>query len=509
MAEDLADLMFNLFLGSDLAFGKSLYTGKTTAAGKKETRNWTEKKAVTSNDWKAHLQGRCGIGIIPINSLGSVTWGAIDVDNYAIDPVEINRIIQEKHMPLVPCLSKSGGMHLFLFCKEWIPAEKMVLKLDAIAAALGFGTCEIFPKQSSVRVDQEDFGNWINMPYFGSKDRLCLNTDGTKITEVADFIAFAEAKRMTADSFNEFDPKEATNKLLPDGPPCLNIMWEQTNHEGHRNVLLANTCVYLKKAFPENWSDKLEEFNRKLATPLSASELSTLLKSYGRKDYKYQCQDCHMKPFCNASECKRRRFGISESGVLINNRSLTKIKTDPPIWFLDIVLSNGTPKRVSLATEDLQSPSKFQLRCMADLNIMPAVVKQAEWETMVTRLLEHVAEVEVPPESTPMGRFKEILAEFLQNNSESESFDCLKRGGIFKDDLAYYFRFSDLMLYLVNKRFTSFNRGQATTALQSLGGNTGRRRTAGENLRYWTVPTTWEDLESPEPLAQPEQKDVF
>ena len=52
--------------------------------------------------------------------------------------------------PLVTFRSKSGGAHLFLFAKEFIPASLMQSKLKAMADALGYAGSEIFPKQTEI-----------------------------------------------------------------------------------------------------------------------------------------------------------------------------------------------------------------------------------------------------------------------------------------------------------------------------------------------------------------------
>ena len=49
------------------------------------------------------------------------------------------------------CRSKSGGAHLFLFTEEPVTAEDLRNKLTQLAAVLGYGNCEIFPKQIKIK----------------------------------------------------------------------------------------------------------------------------------------------------------------------------------------------------------------------------------------------------------------------------------------------------------------------------------------------------------------------
>ena len=55
----------------------------------------------------------------PLDEEGYVSFGAVDIDIYD-DPKELKRIVStlyELNLPIVPCYSKSGGLHLYLFFK--------------------------------------------------------------------------------------------------------------------------------------------------------------------------------------------------------------------------------------------------------------------------------------------------------------------------------------------------------------------------------------------------------
>lgn len=66
------------------------------------------------------------------------------MDEYPINTKQILKTISEMQLPLVPCMTKSGGVHLFMFTKEPIPAFKFQNKLEEIAAAMGRTGDEIF-----------------------------------------------------------------------------------------------------------------------------------------------------------------------------------------------------------------------------------------------------------------------------------------------------------------------------------------------------------------------------
>ena len=149
--------------------------------------------------------------------------------------------------------------------------------------------------------------------------------------------------------------------------------------------------IYLKKAFPEAWQDKLLEYNQKyFDPPLGIQELGIIQKQLEKKDYKYKCKDDPIKSFCNTSLCRQREHGIGGDGPGSPKlTSLSKYASEPPLWFLDV---NG--KRVELETESLFNQMFFQRACMERLNVLPPSLKKADWEMLVNDLLSEMVELE-------------------------------------------------------------------------------------------------------------------
>ena len=152
-----------IFSGLDRAYGQTESPVKMN--GKLEGRSWIEKEHLTEEKWINHLAGRePSLGIIPINDNNECTWGAIDVDTYdGFDHKKLIKKIVEKKLPLVVCKSKSGGAHVFLFVASPVSAKDMQIKLKEIAVFLGYGDCEIFPKQ--IELNSKGTGNFLNLPY--------------------------------------------------------------------------------------------------------------------------------------------------------------------------------------------------------------------------------------------------------------------------------------------------------------------------------------------------------
>ena len=139
-----------IFEGLDVAYGQH-QSERKRADGKQEGKSYIVKKIVTEELWEAHLAGEGpSLGIIPIMADNTARWGCIDIDTYPIDYRSIINSFRKLQIPLVPCRSKSGGLHLFLFFKKPIAAKLIREKLREVAAALGYSSVEVFPKQSTI-----------------------------------------------------------------------------------------------------------------------------------------------------------------------------------------------------------------------------------------------------------------------------------------------------------------------------------------------------------------------
>ena len=93
------------------------------------------KESVTPTHYQQHLEGKISIGIQPCTKEGKASFGCIDVDpkNYKDFNIPILLSYLEKYkLPLIPCRSKSGGLHIYLFLKEAISAQTMRDSLASI-----------------------------------------------------------------------------------------------------------------------------------------------------------------------------------------------------------------------------------------------------------------------------------------------------------------------------------------------------------------------------------------
>jgi len=487
----LSDRLMALFKGMDEAHGIYKISDEVESNGKRKGVARTVRKPVTPEQWAGHVNGKENIGIIPIRSDNLCYWGAIDVDDYQLDLKSFAVRVYSRGLPLFPLRSKSGGCHLVAFFKEALPARDVQRKLNEIAASLGYGRSEIFPKQAQVLVEKGDVGNWLNMPYYGGDKgtRYCLDKDG-KAMLLASFLSVAENGRMSAEDLEDIEVQKTTD--LDDGPPCLQALIDQGFPQGTRNNGLFALGVYVRKAFPDKWEDKLEEFNTKyMDPPLESKEVQTIQKQIGKKDYNYRCNDQPICNFCNAPLCRTRAFGVG-GGAMPVMRGLSKLPTDQPVWFLDV---NGI--RLELSTEELQQQPRFQKACMEYINYMPPRVNERQWQNIVQALLDKCEVLDKPREASISDQFAELLHFYATDSrlaAQSKEELLLGRPWMGPDPTTpttdrVYFRIGDFEEFLVRNGFKHYNRSQMISRLQgeNIKANSHFFKIKGKGVNVWYV----------------------
>lgn len=501
MSLEYAKKFMELFAGLDRAHGvySLKRTKKVSRIGEKIVgKAITVQSPVTEYLWLDHLEGRNGIGIIPIQDDCSCQFGAIDIDVYNIDISEVAKNIIKQDLPLVPCRTKSGGIHCFCFIKEKIPASIMREKLNSFASLLGYGGCEIFPKQEEILSDRGDMGQWINMPYFNgdATERYGIDAIGNPMS-MKDFLNYAFLRRMSAKEFIAYTISVTSD--ISDGPPCLQYMLTQGFSTGSRNDGLFCLAVYLKKSDPDCWRTSLDEYNTKYFNPpLSSQEVQNVVKSIAKHDYAYTCEKNPMKQHCNKILCMSRKFGIGQLQGTLVLTGLTKYDTQPPIWFVDV--EGGG--RLELTTEDLQNQGRFQKRCMDSLNMMPPIMKSTVWQIMIQNLLENVLIIEAPADASPRGMLFEYLEKFCTMKAQARDSDGLLIGKPWTTDDYHVFRMIDFIAYLERQRFYEFKSNKISSLIKEIGGTHDFINIKGKGVNIWQIPKFNNQVS--EPLSTPD-----
>lgn len=458
---ELSKKFMGLFGGLERAYGTYEITSSRQRDAKQTGKVRSIHKPVTSTLWEKHLSGEQGIGIVPIRDDSTVVFGAIDIDVYkGLDHAAMAKKIEDLELPLVPTKSKSGGLHCWCFTSEAVPAGLMQSQLREMASVLGYGKSEIFPKQSEVLPERGDIGNWINMPYFGDT-RKGIQISGDAMSP-EQFLEVAEIKKLSLQELEAFSVD--TGEAFDDGPPCLQILAKQGFPVGVRNNGLYNMGVYAKKAFPDHWESKVEEYNHLyLKPPLGSTEVKEVIKSLKKKNYQYTCNQPPCVNYCNAAVCRTRKYGIGDHAGMPIITNLTKYNSVPPIWFADI--EGGG--RLELTTEDLQSQNRFQRICMESLNMMPGMMNARAWQTMIQGLMENVTVIEAPNDSSPKGQLYELLERYCTQRAQALSKDEIRLGKPFTEAGRHYFTLSGLIAFLDRYRFKLLGMSEITSYLKN------------------------------------------
>lgn len=527
MASDdkIVSRMMTLFAGAKTAHG-------THGEPEQNNLKWiiknsarTLREAVTPKLWQEHLAGKRPLGIIPIAEDSSCSWGAVDVDDYSMDQLDVIKRVEAAKLPLVPCQSKSGGLHLFLFAKSPVPAAIMQATLKAIAAKLGVADSEIFPKQVSVDTERGDLGNWMIMPYYGDtfngrlQEQIGIKATGLPMT-VTEFLDFAESRRVDNEKMQELQkirPSQAKAKKgmnghahlggdpkvpFSDGPVCLEILASQGVKAGMQNETLFNMGLYYKLAFPDDWEERLARANEEFLTPPgSADGLASVIKQLKKKDYQYGCKKRPLCDHCNAAVCRLRKFGVGEGADHLMVSGLTKLGSEPALWFLNV---GDKKERLQFTTEQLLDFRQFARISASIAKYVPAVMSQGAWHTIMKGLIEAAEELPVTEEISRTGQFKEVLEEFLTNRQRARTKEDILSGRPWEseEDGVYYFQMKDFSKFLqrenIMKDLTRIEMGEF---IKKLDGKNTVLRIGPKTVRVWAIPRDAFDEKTP--LATP------
>lgn len=505
--------MMALFAGSDDGHGTHGEPRKAADSNKWEIKSTakTLREPVTLDHWKQHLAGKRPLGIITIRRDAMCKHGSIDYDVYDANLLALIAKVESLKLPLVPVRSKSGGLHLFLFLQDWVPAADVRAVLSDWAAQLGIAGSEIFPKQVTLKHDRGDMGNWMVMPYYGDtyggklQEQIGLKkTGGTmtlfeflnagergavRIEDVAKLARKrAEVPKHVRQNLEE-DPSQWPEPAVPfgDGPPCLETLSRNGVPKGVQNDTLINMGVYFKRRYPENWHDKMHEAAANFLTPPGqVDKTQDAIRSLEKRDYWYACKKEPMCSHCNSAICRTRPFGVGEADDFPCIIEVRVLKTDPPIWFVD--LHNGAS--LELNTDSIYTYTLFLKACINEGKCVFHAMKQSDWLKVIKPWIETAEPIPVPEDSGERGQFLELLEEFVSSKSRGEQLEALFSGRpwLNEEDKCHHFRIKDIHEYLVRSGFKTWTRPMIAQRLRAMGCDHYNTRVKGRPLRAWRVP---------------------
>ena len=417
-------------------------------------------KPITDEDYRLHLHGRKSIGIQPCDDNGYARFGAIDIDAKIYKNLNIQfylETIQKNNLPLIPVKSKSNGLHLYVFTKEFVKAKEIKEFLEQVLFLFKLPiTTEVFPKQTKLGTNTDGDkinGNFINLPYFNKDERVALDPSGKEMS-LELFLNCIELNTQTPEQFKEISDniirKELTGGAdeFKDGPPCLEVLSKEKMTDG-RDRFLYNYMVFAKKKYPDNWGKMVLKAGRdyfEFDEIWTDKYIETKIKHWEKQEKGHKCHEELLASVCIKSECVKRKFGIMSDRKISWPRLSNLIKIDfkpDPEYYFDVERDDG--ETVTVHAKDvnrIKDQQELRGLMMAQADELPPVVKGQEFYEIIKALLSTQDTVQPAPGTTPMDILKKHLKYYI-HSTNATSYNSFKSGNVLKDETFAYFVYDE------------------------------------------------------------------
>ena len=482
----MIDKFINIFEGLSSAYGQFRKDNNRLAV-KVEGKSFIEKKPVTKELWQNHLNGTGpNLGVFPLTREGSCKWGAIDIDVNNFDYEDLLNRIRKQKLPLIMFRSKSGRAHVYMFMKDFTPAQEVQTVMKKFAGKLGLADKldRVYPMQTSL--SKNDFGSWLNMPYYNQEETsTCAykdNFDGATIEEFFEmydkYVQTDLSQHLVEEvKQNIKKPKEKTLEdfLLPCTKNCLKLNNNKIPDENRNDYLLHMYTWSMRavekgvKKIPEyskmDAETLLKYFNQEyMARPVEEKEIQNTIFKSKDKEYKYLCKKPTITKYCDSSACTRHLCGITplDAEKLVKATQalgkITRYLSEPPIFFesVDVKNENGSGYkriRIEMQGEDIINKQKW-LNKLANQGYFPHISlheqKSSDFLVMQYERLENCLNEAADEEASEDFEFKSIIYSFVNKMTVSYNKEDLLKNACYvnKDTHELDFKLPSLMEYL-------------------------------------------------------------
>ena len=476
------------FSGNTSAFGVNETSTEVDSEGKRQSKNYTKTEKLTDDRYQAHLEGKIGLGIVPIRSDNTCSFSVIDVDVYGEDHKRVLSFLKKTGIPLIPFRSKSGGLHLYMFWETPVKAKDAVDIMNAFKRLLMLDKrTEVFPKQTFLKADTA--GNWINLPYFNADhtERYLMDENGRAMA--LDEALFYIRDRMQTKANIE---QVIANMPLSDAPPCLQALY-LSGDVSNRNLYLFSLARYYKTKIGDDFEFAIAEANNALSKPIPIDELQkTVIATHKKKEYSYKCKDEPICSVCDKEECKRRKYGIGGDEVSeLSFGDFIQHASEPPYYEWII---NDIPLKF-WSEADIIGQNTFRNLCFRHLHILPGRLTDFAWTRIINNALQNmvVKTVEQDLDISSGALFLDYIAEFLTDRAMAVNKEQIIADRVYKDDerRAFVFKPKQLLIFLIQqKQFRYYGLAEIQDRLKTLGAEPVRYYVNTENrsVRVWILP---------------------
>lgn len=460
---------FNLFSGAKEFYGVT--NVGDIVNGKAKSTSKAIHDVISPALYDRHLKGDISIGVSPLKSDSTVSFGAIDIDNYVGDLNDIIASIYYHDLPICPCYSKSKKLHLYFFFALETPAEEAIQLMSWYAMAFGCDRkVEIFPKQAIRTVNNKAY-SWINLPYTSCEDehnhRKMVKEDLT-LAPLSEFLERASRAKLSLQEHWSI----VKSQLCWDAPPCILTGYMLRDiGQGGRNEWLFSCAVYFKlKDENCDLEAKLLEINNSLKDPLDEQELrQTVLSSMQRRSYFYLCNRMSR---CDKVACSKLEWGVgSTKSTGLEYGDMKQKMSDPPTYEWEV---NG--KNMFFESEsELLRQDKFRCLCLRELHKVPRKVDDNIWTKILNKAL---ANVQVVYEESKGGDFSkgsifyDYACSFFGDKRKAANPSQVYMGRVFVDEKTkeYVFQASTFLSYITDtKGFKGFSQLEMKHRLEEMG----------------------------------------
>lgn len=163
----------------------------------------------------------CKFGCVDIDVLGPTHKRGLEAEVAWTAARNLIAVLNSEGITGWQEVTKSGGMHVWVFAQDWVPAATMRRALLVACEIAGCPTDEVNPKSESFP-NPDSLGNYIRLPYPGhlasrpglaGARRVVLDEDGEPLS-LATFVADAEESLA-----RESDLRELAELWRPPAPP--------------------------------------------------------------------------------------------------------------------------------------------------------------------------------------------------------------------------------------------------------------------------------------------------